>query len=281
MQEAKELATEPCYEYEAHPLEDNLFEWHFTVRGPGDTEFEGGIYHGRILLPAEYPFKPPELIFLTPNGRFELNTKVCLSVTKHHEDMWQPAWGIRTVILALMGFFPTEARGAIGGLDYTKEERRAFAKQSKNWTCSVCNISNSELLPDTAPHHQQNNQDNLPDFSFSYKSTNSTTNTTSTTTTTSSTSNEQQDEIDQPSQSQQHTSSSVVNHDPSAIPSQSNDSPATSSLSQSTGSIPMQQPVTSTTLSTDTSTRRPPLWLDGLIGVLIALLVTLIVRRFL
>lgn len=22
-------------------------------------------YHGRILLPAEYPFKPPELIFLT------------------------------------------------------------------------------------------------------------------------------------------------------------------------------------------------------------------------
>lgn len=36
---------------------------------------------------------------------------------------------VRTVILALMGFFPTEARGAIGGLDYTKEERRAFAKQ--------------------------------------------------------------------------------------------------------------------------------------------------------
>lgn len=155
--------------------------------------------------------------------------------------------------------------------------------RSKNWTCSVCNISNSELLPDTAPHHQQNNQDNLPDFSFSYKSANSNSNTTTTTTTTttSSTSNEQRDEIDQPSQSQQHTSSSVENHDPSAIPSQSNDSPATSSLSQSTGSIPIQQPVTSTTLSTHTSTRRPPLWLDGLIGVLIALLVTLIVRRFL
>ncbi|KAI7883318.1 UBC-like protein [Lichtheimia hyalospora FSU 10163] len=129
MQEARELATESCYEYEAHPLEDNIFEWHFTVRGPDDTEFADGRYHGRILLPAEYPFKPPELIFLTPNGRFELNTKVCLSVTGYHPEFWQPAWGIRTVILAVMGFFPTEARGAIGGLDYTKEERRVFAKK--------------------------------------------------------------------------------------------------------------------------------------------------------
>ena len=36
---------------------------------------------------------------------------------------------VRTVILAVMGFFPTEARGAIGGLDYSKEERRIFAKK--------------------------------------------------------------------------------------------------------------------------------------------------------
>lgn len=41
------------------------------------TEFEGGLYHFRILLPAEYPFRPPSLMMLTPNGRFELNTKVC------------------------------------------------------------------------------------------------------------------------------------------------------------------------------------------------------------
>jgi ubiquitin-conjugating enzyme E2 J1 len=28
-------------------------------------EFEGGRYHGRILLPAEYPFKPPAIMMLT------------------------------------------------------------------------------------------------------------------------------------------------------------------------------------------------------------------------
>ena len=51
--------------YHATPLETNMFEWHFTIRGPPDTAFEGGIYHGRILLPAEYPFKPPNIVFLT------------------------------------------------------------------------------------------------------------------------------------------------------------------------------------------------------------------------
>ena len=42
-----------------------MFEWHFTVRGPPDTEFDDGRYHGRITLPPEYPMKPPSIILLT------------------------------------------------------------------------------------------------------------------------------------------------------------------------------------------------------------------------
>uniref|UniRef100_A0A8D9BKB0 Ubiquitin-conjugating enzyme E2 J1 n=1 Tax=Cacopsylla melanoneura TaxID=428564 RepID=A0A8D9BKB0_9HEMI len=64
MREANEL-RESTEEYSAHPLEDNLFEWHFSIRGPPDSEFEGGIYHGRIILPNEYPMKPPNIILLT------------------------------------------------------------------------------------------------------------------------------------------------------------------------------------------------------------------------
>lgn len=62
-------------------FQDNLFEWHFTVRGPPDSPYSDGVYHGRILLPAEYPMKPPNLILLTPNGRFETNKKICLRFT--------------------------------------------------------------------------------------------------------------------------------------------------------------------------------------------------------
>ncbi|KAF6774734.1 hypothetical protein AHF37_06308 [Paragonimus kellicotti] len=38
LKEAQEL-SEPTELYHAQPLEDNLFEWHFTIRGPEDTEF--------------------------------------------------------------------------------------------------------------------------------------------------------------------------------------------------------------------------------------------------
>lgn len=118
--------------YIAAPVEDNLFLWHFTVRGPADTDFAGGIYHGRISLPPEYPFKPPSIMLLTPNGRFETNKKICLSLTAHHPEHWQPAWGIRTILEALVAFragadsinvcetmfilrfFPTPADSSIG-----------------------------------------------------------------------------------------------------------------------------------------------------------------------
>lgn len=69
-----------------------MFEWHFTIRGPSDTVYENGVYHGRIILPPEYPMKPPSLILLTPNGRFETNKKICLSISGYHPETWLPSW---------------------------------------------------------------------------------------------------------------------------------------------------------------------------------------------
>lgn len=45
---------------------------------------------GRIIFPADYPFKPPNIYFLTPNGRFELGKKICLSITSFHQETWRP-----------------------------------------------------------------------------------------------------------------------------------------------------------------------------------------------
>ena len=70
------------------------------------TESQGGVYHGRILVPADYPMKPPDIIVLTPNGRFptnhtfftqyhpwlcrfEVGKKICLSISGHHPETWQ------------------------------------------------------------------------------------------------------------------------------------------------------------------------------------------------
>ncbi|KAF9157038.1 Ubiquitin-conjugating enzyme E2 J1 [Linnemannia schmuckeri] len=173
MQEARELVREPSTDFTANPLETDIFEWHFTIRGPEETEFEGGLYHGRILLPNNYPFAPPSLMFLTPNGRFELNKKVCLSITGYHPEYWQPAWGIRTVLVAVMGFLPTQSKGAIGGLDTSVDARKALAIKSKTWVCQTCHSDMVTILPDVAPENvvkaSLKADEMPPEFSFGYE----------------------------------------------------------------------------------------------------------------
>ena len=83
MREAKEL-SESTSEYFAQPLSDNLFEWHFTVRGPADSDFDGGVYHGRILLPPDYPMKPPNIIILTVRLSNKMFTYVCSIISFWH-----------------------------------------------------------------------------------------------------------------------------------------------------------------------------------------------------
>ncbi|TPX35908.1 hypothetical protein SmJEL517_g01845 [Synchytrium microbalum] len=148
--ELKDLQQNPSPDLTAAPLEDNMLEWHFTIRGPSDGGFAGGRYHGRIIFPADYPFKPPNISFLTPNGRFEVGKKICLSITGHHPEFWRPAWGCRSALVALIGFLPTPGEGAIGALDYTEPERAEFAKRSRDWTCPSCGSCNRDVLPDEA-----------------------------------------------------------------------------------------------------------------------------------
>ncbi|KAF1962150.1 UBC-like protein [Byssothecium circinans] len=147
LKEASELASQPSPDYHAEPLEDNLFEWHFTLRGPpAPSPYANGIYHGRIVLPPQYPLRPPSFRFLTPTGRFEVNREICLSISGHHEETWQPAWGIRTALVAMRSFMDTDAKGQLGGLECGKEVRERLANEGGAWKCGVCGRSNREIL---------------------------------------------------------------------------------------------------------------------------------------
>jgi ubiquitin-conjugating enzyme E2 J1 len=124
--------------YYAAPVDGDLFHWHFTIRGARRTAFEGGVYHGRIIFPPSYPNAPPNIVFLTPNGRFEVGTKICLSISAHHPETWQPAWGVRLMLEALISFLPTPGENAIGALDAPDSVRQDLAVRSQSWSCEVC-----------------------------------------------------------------------------------------------------------------------------------------------
>ncbi|EGX92561.1 ubiquitin-conjugating enzyme E2 6 [Cordyceps militaris CM01] len=148
LREAAEISNSPSRDYAAHPLETDLFEWHFTLRGPPNSVYSEGVYHGRIALPPTYPLRPPMFRFTTPNGRFEANREICLSISGHHEETWQPAWGVRTALVALRSFMETEARGQLGGLETTDDVRQRLARDSGAWICAVCAKSNAEIIKD-------------------------------------------------------------------------------------------------------------------------------------
>jgi len=137
--ELESFIKDPSPEYTAGPIKDDLYCWHFTIRGPSDTAFENGIYHGVIKLPFSYPNKPPNIMFLTPSGRFEVNSNICLSITKFHTEEWQSAWTIRSMLEAIIAFMPIhEDHDAIGAMDTSEEARKKYAVMSRNFVCDVC-----------------------------------------------------------------------------------------------------------------------------------------------
>ncbi|RKF65660.1 Ubiquitin-conjugating enzyme E2 J1 [Golovinomyces cichoracearum] len=155
LREAAELAQSPSPDFHAAPANDSdLFDWHFTIRGPPSSAFSNGIYHGRIILPPTYPLRPPSFRFLNPSGRFEVNREICLSISGHHEETWMPAWGVRTALVALRSFMETDPKGQLGGMECTNIERENFARESIGWTCNVCKKKNKDILWESQDTHR-------------------------------------------------------------------------------------------------------------------------------
>jgi len=78
--ECQRLEAEPVPHIACAPIEDNILEWHFVISGPPATPYEGGAYHGKLVFPPEYPYRPPSIYMLTQSGRFDTNTRLCLSM---------------------------------------------------------------------------------------------------------------------------------------------------------------------------------------------------------
>ena len=63
------------------PNESNILEMHYVIEGSKGTPYEGGVYHGKLVFPKEYPLRPPGVLMLTPSGRFQPNRRLCLSMS--------------------------------------------------------------------------------------------------------------------------------------------------------------------------------------------------------
>jgi len=119
----------------ATPDEKNILNWHYIIRGPPDSPYAGGEYHGVLLFPSDYPFKPPGIKMFTPSGRFQPDKKICFSMSDFHPGTWNPAWSVATILTGLLSFMLADEM-TTGSVTSTTREKSVLAARSHAWNIS-------------------------------------------------------------------------------------------------------------------------------------------------
>lgn len=134
------------------PVENNLLEWHYVIEGSKDTPYEGGFYWGKLIFPKEYPLKPPGVMMLTPNGRFQTGRRLCLSMSDFHPESWNPMWSVSTIITGLISFM-VESAPTLGSIDTSIAEKKKFAYHSLDF--NVKDDTFRKMFPDLVKRHEE------------------------------------------------------------------------------------------------------------------------------
>jgi ubiquitin-protein ligase len=111
---------------------DNVKLFYFMLR-PLDEPYIGGLFMGKIELPADYPKTPGSFYMLTPSGRFNINAKICLTNSSYHKENWTPSWSIRNMIMGVASIFIADDTSGISHIKDTKENRKKMALDSVNF----------------------------------------------------------------------------------------------------------------------------------------------------
>jgi ubiquitin-conjugating enzyme E2 J2 len=75
--------------------------------------------------------KPPRVKMLTPSGRFEINKRICLSMSDYHAESWNPSWTVEKILVGMMSFMYEESTESIGSLLDSWKNREKMAKDSE------------------------------------------------------------------------------------------------------------------------------------------------------
>lgn len=84
----------------------------------------------------------------TPNGRFEPNARICLTISDYHPESWNPVWKVESIMMGLISFMQSE-EGSVGTINLSIAERKKLAKGSLDWNIKTNKTGRFEKIFDT------------------------------------------------------------------------------------------------------------------------------------
>ena len=134
--ELKDLEKDPPMNCSAGPIDDDIFHWEAMIMGPSDSPYQGGVFRLNIHFPADYPFKPPKVNFITRIYHCNINSAggICLDILK---DQWSPALTISKVLLSICSLLndPNPDDPLVPDIaDQYKNNRAAYEITAREWT---------------------------------------------------------------------------------------------------------------------------------------------------
>lgn len=133
--ELQEFELDPPENCSAGPADhSDLDNWLAVIQGPEGSEYEGETFELSIVLPANYPFAPPVVKFITPILHCNIkNGSICLDILKKG---WSPALTIGKVLLSITSLLhrqnPDDPLDPVAAELY-KRDRDEFRRQVRNY----------------------------------------------------------------------------------------------------------------------------------------------------
>jgi ubiquitin-conjugating enzyme E2 D/E len=124
-----------CYAEPKDP-DQNMTHWIGWIEGPEDTAYAGGRFHFTIDFPVDFPFKPPQMQFVTPVYHPNISPKgeICLDIL---HSQWSPILTIRSLLISLCSMLadPNPDHGLNrDALQVYRTDKIKFNETASEWT---------------------------------------------------------------------------------------------------------------------------------------------------
>ena len=140
--EYQDLQKEKNSNVQVKLVNNDIRHWKGRIKGPIDTCYQGGIFDVDIMIPDDYPFKPPKMKFDTKIWHPNISSvtgAICLDILKNE---WTPALTIRTALISLQALMcepvPNDPQDAVVAKQYMSDIK-LFNETAKHWVEEYAN----------------------------------------------------------------------------------------------------------------------------------------------